>query len=130
MRTNPCKNQSSFPVVERIQGAVRPGIGRWGCMVSSSSSWWVSNVDFALFHTTYPCWLSLNMPWCHVHLFPQQSLPCLCTYMWGGDFKVRARSCWWMGVCFLLSNISIVWQKSLSTPLITKNNTKMTKRTI
>ncbi len=60
----------------------------------------------------------LNML-CHLHLFLWSSLPWLCTYIWGGDFKIRARSCWGMGVFVLvLSNINIVWQKSLSEPLI------------
>ncbi len=60
----------------------------------------------------------LNMLVCHLHLFPRSSLPWLCMYMWGGYFKIRARSCWAMGVFVLvLSNINIVWQKSLSAPL-------------
>ncbi len=42
----------------------------------------------------------------------------LCTCMWGGDIKIRARSYWAMVVFVLvLSNINIVWQKSLSAPL-------------
>ncbi len=33
------------------------GIYSYSCVVSF---WWMSNIDFALFHTTYPCWLSLE----------------------------------------------------------------------
>ncbi len=74
----------------------------------------MSNVDFTLFHTTYLCWL----------LFEQSCvsssrslLPGLCSYVWGGD-NIGVRSCRAMGVFVLvLSNINIVWQKSLSAPL-------------
>ncbi len=45
-------------------------------------------------------------------------MPGLCTNVWGGDIKIGARSYWAMGVFVLvLSNINIVWQKSLSAPL-------------
>ncbi len=45
-------------------------------------------------------------------------MPGLCTYMWGGDIKIGARSYWAMGMFVLvLSNINIIWQKSLSAPL-------------
>ncbi len=45
-------------------------------------------------------------------------MPGLCTYVWGGDIKIGVSSCWGMGVFVLvLSNINIVWQKSLSAPL-------------
>ncbi len=44
-----------------------------------------SNVDFALFHTTYPCWLLLEYAFdyamCHLCLFPRLSLPWLCMYV-------------------------------------------------
>ncbi len=37
----------------------------------------------------------------------------LCTYVWGGDIKIGARSCGGMGMFVLvLSNINIFWQKS------------------
>ncbi len=35
----------------------------------------------------------LNMLVCHLHLFLRSSLPGLCTYVWGGDIKIGARSC-------------------------------------
>ncbi len=34
---------------------------------------------------------------CHLRLFPRSPLPGLCTYEWGGDFKIGARSCRGMG---------------------------------
>ncbi len=37
-----------------------------------------SNVDFALFHTTYPCWLLLE--------YAFVSLPWLCMYVWMRSF--------------------------------------------
>ncbi len=75
------------------------------------------NVDFAFFTQFICVGFCLNIV-CHLHLFPRSSLPGLCTYVWGGDIKIGARSCWGMGVFVLvLSNINIVWQKSLSAPL-------------
>ncbi len=42
-------------------------------------------------------------------------MPWLSTYVWGRDIEIGAWSCWGMGVFVLvLSNINIVWQKSLS----------------
>ncbi len=74
-----------------------------------------SDAKVALF--LFDRWVTsiLNMLVCHLHLSLRSSLPWLCTYVWGGDFKIRARSCWAMGV--FVSNINIVWQKSLSVPL-------------
>ncbi len=45
-------------------------------------------------------------------------MPGLCTYLWGREIKIGARSSWGMGVLVLvLSNINIIWQNSLS-PLL------------
>ncbi len=41
----------------------------------------------------------LNMLVCHLHLFRNRRL---CTYVWGWYFKIRARSCWGMGVFVLV----------------------------
>ncbi len=58
----------------------------------------------------------LNMLVCHLRLFPRSSLPRLCTYVWGGDIKIRARTCACLFWCFQIS-ISF-GEKSLSAPLI------------
>ncbi len=82
----------------------------------------MSNVDFALFHTTYLCLLMFKYA-CVSSLLVSAIvvMPGLCTYVWGGDIKIGARSYWAMCVFVLvLSNINIVWQKSLSAPLTYK----------
>ncbi len=39
-------------------------------------------------------------------------------YVWGGDIEIGARSCWALCVfVWVLSNINIIWQKSLNAPL-------------
>ncbi len=53
---------------------------------------------------------SLNMFVCH-----------LCLNEWGRNVKIRVSSCWGMGeFVLLLSNINIVWQKSLRAHLMKK----------
>ncbi len=70
----------------------------------------MNNVDFSSFNTTYPYWFLFE----YARVFLRLSLPWLCTQVWGGDFKIRARSYWGMGVFVLmLSNMNIVWQKLL-----------------
>ncbi len=74
-----------------------------------------SDAEAVLFHTTHLCWLLFEYVCVSSSFFPR-----LCIYQWGGDFKIGARSCWGMGVFVLvLSNINIVWQKSLGAPLQT-----------
>ncbi len=79
----------------------------------------MSNVDFALFHSTYLCWLLFEYACVSSSLVSAIIImPGLCTYVWGRDIKIGVRSCWAMGVFVLvLSNINIVCQKSLSAPL-------------
>ncbi len=79
----------------------------------------MSNIAFALFHTTYPCWLLFEYACAASSLVSAIIvMPGLCMYVWGGDMKIRVRSCWGMGVFVLVrSDINIVKQKSLSAPL-------------
>ncbi len=79
---------------------------------------WVT-VILLCFYTTYLCWVLFEYAWVSSSLVSAiVIMPGLCTYVWGGDIKIGARSCWAMGVFVLvLSNINIVWQKSLSAPL-------------
>ncbi len=74
-----------------------------------------SDAEAVLFYTTHLCCLLFEYACVSSSLFPR-----LCIYKWAGDFKIGARSCWGMGVFVLvLSNINIVWQKSLRPPLQT-----------
>ncbi len=75
----------------------------------------MSNVEFALIHTAYLCCFLFEYAFVSSSLVSAiVIMPGLCTYVWGGDIKIGARSCWGMGVFVLvLSNINIVWQKSL-----------------
>ncbi len=76
----------------------------------------MSDVDFASFHTTYPCWLLFEYA-CVSSSLDRRCHGCVRTC--GAEIsKLGVRSCWAMGVFVLvLSNINIVWQKSLSAPL-------------
>ncbi len=59
----------------------------------------MSNVDFALFHTTYPCWLLFEYACVSSSLVSLiVVMPGLCTHVWGGDIKIRVRSCRGIGV--------------------------------
>ncbi len=64
--------------------------------------------------TTYPCWLLFE--------YACVSSMCFCGHHCHGcerTCKIRSRSCCGMGVfIFFFSNINIVWQKSLSPPLM------------
>ncbi len=70
----------------------------------------MSNVDFVLSH---------NLTLLAFFLYAWVSSSLVSVIGWGGDFKIRVRSYWAMGVFVLVrSNIDIVWQISLGTPLI------------
>ncbi len=65
----------------------------------------MSNVDFALFHTTYLCWLLFEYACVSSPLVSAiVVMPGLCTNVWGGDIKIGARFCWGVFV-LVLSNI-------------------------
>ncbi len=62
----------------------------------------------------------LNMLVCHLRLFPRSPLcqGCVRVYVWGGDIKIGARSCWGYGcVCFGAFKIHHCLAISLSAPL-------------
>lgn len=62
----------------------------------------MSNVDFALFHATYRCWLLFEYACVSSSLVSAiVIMPWFCMYVWGGDIKIGARSFWGMGVFVL-----------------------------
>ncbi len=88
----------------------------------------IGNVDFALFHTTYLCWLLFEYACEYASLVSAIGvMPGLCTYVWGGDIKIGARFCWGMVMFVLLfSNIYdgvLVPRKKKKTSKITRLKT-------